>query len=612
LYDCKKSSGSAAWVMRTSGSSPSFALVSGGTTLDISNTYTSGGYVVERVSNNESGVPDFSTTLTFYAGSNGATVRDNVWSSGYNRGPSGKQVSGKHAWYYNVESDYKTAGGVRQLEMYFGYESPSGTYAVRPFSITPHIDLDTVEVGIRAESIKVGYVDTTFDWLQFVSSSSTGQLSLTGNSSITYDASNRYFISSGGQGLLGYQSSVGYLFKGLSSATFFDLYAITDADLTINVGGNSVAGTRGLRWNSTSSAWQYQYNTQAGGNAWRNMYIPAPLTVSTLDTCNSNTKGARDTVTDANSPTLGATVSGSGSTIAQVWCDGSNWKVNALASTTPYGTVTSVGWTGGIVSVATGTTTPAFTIAGTSGGIPYFSSASTWASSGALAANTFVMGGGAGAAPTTGGGYGVTTAGSSGGTNYNEGTSTNLARADHQHTPAALTSVTPVTVNANSTSAQNLIVSTIPAGALNSVNRHVRIRAAGVYTTQSAQTPTVTIAAKLCTVSGCGSGTVITLATWTSAATTAAATNMPWNYDINLATISTGATGTVEAHGSSNITLTTTASGTTTTRNDTNTGASSAIDLTAQLFLQTTITFSTNAATANTCTQRMVAANFMN
>ncbi len=65
------------------------------------------------------------------------------------------------------------------------------------------------------------------------------------------------------------------------------------------------------------------------------------------------------------------------------------------------GTVTSVGFTGGLISVATATSTPAFTVAGTSGGIPYFSSSSAWASSGALAANALVLGGGAGAAPTT-------------------------------------------------------------------------------------------------------------------------------------------------------------------------------------------------------------------
>lgn len=75
------------------------------------------------------------------------------------------------------------------------------------------------------------------------------------------------------------------------------------------------------------------------------------------------------------------------------------------------GTVTSVGWTGGIVSVATPTTTPAFTIAGTSGGIPYFASTSTWASSSLLTANAIMIGGGAATAPsTTTTGAGVLTA----------------------------------------------------------------------------------------------------------------------------------------------------------------------------------------------------------
>lgn len=72
------------------------------------------------------------------------------------------------------------------------------------------------------------------------------------------------------------------------------------------------------------------------------------------------------------------------------------------------GTVTSVGFTGGIITVATPTTTPAFTVAGTSGGVPYFSSASTWATSAALTANAIVLGGGAGAAPAVLGSLGTT------------------------------------------------------------------------------------------------------------------------------------------------------------------------------------------------------------
>ena len=81
------------------------------------------------------------------------------------------------------------------------------------------------------------------------------------------------------------------------------------------------------------------------------------------------------------------------------------------------GSVTSVAqsFTGGLISVAgspiTTSGTLALTVAGTSGGIPYFSSATTWATSAALAANALVIGGGAGVAPsTTTTGTGVVTA----------------------------------------------------------------------------------------------------------------------------------------------------------------------------------------------------------
>jgi hypothetical protein len=117
------------------------------------------------------------------------------------------------------------------------------------------------------------------------------------------------------------------------------------------------------------------------------------------------------------SPTAGGVAYGTGpalavsaaGTLGQVLTSGGagapTWATDAG------GTVTSVGFTGGIVTVATPTTTPAFTIAGTSGGIPYFSSASTWASSAALAAGSLVLGGGAGATPaTTATGTGVVTA----------------------------------------------------------------------------------------------------------------------------------------------------------------------------------------------------------
>jgi hypothetical protein len=78
-----------------------------------------------------------------------------------------------------------------------------------------------------------------------------------------------------------------------------------------------------------------------------------------------------------------------------------------ISATGSGGTVTSVGqtFTGGLISVAgspiTTSGTLALTVAGTSGGVPYFSSGATWATSAVLAANALMVGGGAGVAPST-------------------------------------------------------------------------------------------------------------------------------------------------------------------------------------------------------------------
>lgn len=118
------------------------------------------------------------------------------------------------------------------------------------------------------------------------------------------------------------------------------------------------------------------------------------------------TSGATDPLTCT--PTQAIPFFRNTTTPATKWCSSNNtWS--AFGSGSAIGTVTSVGFTGGLISVATATTTPAFTVAGTSGGIPYFSSSSTWATSAALTASALVLGGGAGAAPTPMGSLGTTT-----------------------------------------------------------------------------------------------------------------------------------------------------------------------------------------------------------
>jgi hypothetical protein len=172
---------------------------------------------------------------------------------------------------------------------------------------------------------------------------------------------------------------------------------LTSTDVTTALGYTPVTDARTLTINGTS------YDLTAN-RTWSvgTVTSVAALTLGTTGTDLSSTvaNGTTTPVITLNVPTASAANRGVLSS--------ADWTTfNNKGS----GTVTSVSWTGGIVSVATGTTTPAFTIAGTSGGIPYFSSGTTWASSAALAASALVIGGGAGNAPaTTTTGTGVITA----------------------------------------------------------------------------------------------------------------------------------------------------------------------------------------------------------
>jgi hypothetical protein len=260
---------------------------------------------------------------------NGAPRRNNVWSFGYNRGRSGKQVPAEHSFYTNLESDYTTAQGVRQLEYYLGFESAAPGYAVRPFSINARLNQNYIDMAFRANAVHVGATNYGNDWLTFFSSPTSGVLQLYNNSSISYSGGNRYFIGHSGKDLLGWQDNVGYLMGAMKKASFFEYNDARYTTLELNVGG--IGGhTRGLRWNHEAGSWQYQFTKQNGATEWRSMYVPAIGLTSALDACNTATAGLTATVTDAANPNVSFIVSGGGTTVAQVWCNGSNWKVTAI------------------------------------------------------------------------------------------------------------------------------------------------------------------------------------------------------------------------------------------------------------------------------------------
>ena len=177
------------------------------------------------------------------------------------------------------------------------------------------------------------------------------------------------------------------------------------------------AATSGTDYAPATSGTSILYGNGSGGFSNVTIGTGVAFTAGTL-----SATGSGGTVT---SVTGTAPVVSSGGATPAISMAAATTSVNGYLTSTDWttfnnkgsGSVTSVAqsFTGGLISVAgspiTTSGTLALTVAGTSGGIPYFSSASTWATSAALTASALVVGGGAGAAPATiTTGTGVTTA----------------------------------------------------------------------------------------------------------------------------------------------------------------------------------------------------------
>jgi hypothetical protein len=176
-----------------------------------------------------------------------------------------------------------------------------------------------------------------------------------------------------------------------------------------NLAGNSVDGSANVAF---TNKFIVQGTTDTGLSGAQ--FLGALGTGIVKNTTSTGVLSIAASGTDYAPATSGSAIlygNGSGGFSSVTIGTGVSFAAGTLSATGSGGTVTSVGFTGGLITVATATTTPAFTVAGTSGGIPYFSSASTWATSAALTANALMIGGGAGSAPaTTTTGTGVLTA----------------------------------------------------------------------------------------------------------------------------------------------------------------------------------------------------------
>src|SRR5258708_35554135 len=95
----------------------------------------------------------------------------------------------------------------------------------------------------------------------------------------------------------------------------------------------------------------------------------------------------------------------------------------------------------------------------------------------------------------------------------------------------------------------------LPAGAINAAKHRVEIILRGVYSVAGA-TDTITLNVKLCQVSGCASGTVVTLGATGAVLPGAAVTTQGWESKVDCNVFTSGASGTLDCQGFSFFSLT--------------------------------------------------------
>ena len=337
---------------------------------------------------------------------------------------------------------YTTLAGDRVLVKNQTSSAENGIYIASASAWTRSTDMDVwSEVPGAYTVILNGTNNANTGWV--CTASDTGTINVTAMPWVQFSGTGTYFA---GTGLTLASNTFSITNTGVSAGTYGSatqtpvlmvnaqgqLTSVSNTTVTPAVGSITGLGTGVATWlaTPTSANLAFAVTDETGSGAL--VFATSPTLVTPIlgtpqsgnfttgsfswPTFNQNTTGNAATATLATNATTATNLAGGASgsipyqsaagTTAMLGI-GTTGQILRVSGGLPVwdtdytGTVSSVSFTGGLISVANATTTPSLTVAGTSGGVVYFSSSSTWASSSVLAANALMIGGGAGLAPST-------------------------------------------------------------------------------------------------------------------------------------------------------------------------------------------------------------------
>ena len=337
---------------------------------------------------------------------------------------------------------YSVTAGQRVLVKNQTASAENGIYVASASAWTRATDMDVwAEVPGAYTVILNGSSNADTGWV--CTATASGTIGVTAMPWVQFSGSATYFA---GTGLTLASNTFSITNTGVTAATYGSatqtpvlitnaqgqLTSVTNTTITPAVGSITGLGTGVATWLATPSSANLASAVTDETGSGSLVFATSPTLVTpilgtpqsgnfstgtfTWPTFNQNTTGNAATATLATTATTATNLAGgaagslpyqSASATTAMLAIGTTGQVLRVTAGLPAwgtdytGTVTSVSFTGGLISVANSTTTPALTVAGTSGGLVYFSSATTWASSAVLAANALMVGGGAGTAPST-------------------------------------------------------------------------------------------------------------------------------------------------------------------------------------------------------------------